>query len=58
MDIEITIEMTILEEVELGLGKDSIQVTLEWMIKAVVDQDQIQEPVLIEIESDGLTVGI
>ena len=34
--------MVILEEVEVDLGKDIIQVTLEGMIKAVVlDQDQV-----------------
>ena len=42
----------ILEEVEVGPGKDSTQVTLEGMIKAVVDQDQAQEPVPTEIELD------
>ena len=36
VDIETIIEMTILEEVEIGLGKDSIQVILERMIEAVV----------------------
>ena len=42
VDIEAIIEMTALEEVELGLGKDSIQVILEGMIEAVVvDQDQV-----------------
>ena len=33
MDIEETIQMTILEEVEVGLGKDNIQVILEGMIE-------------------------
>ena len=42
MDIEVTIEMITLEEVEVDLEKDNIQVTLEGMIKAVVvDQDQV-----------------
>ena len=42
MDTEAIIEMTILEEVEVSLGKDSIQVILEGMVKAVVvDQDQV-----------------
>ena len=54
--IETTIEMTILEEVEVGLGKDNTQVIFEGMIEAIVDQDQVQEPVLIEIESDVLNV--
>ena len=39
--IEAIIEMTALEEVEVGLGKDSIQVILEGIIEAVVDQDQV-----------------
>ena len=40
-DIDITIEMMTLEEVEVGLEKDNIQVILEGMIEAVVvDQDQ------------------
>ena len=46
-----------MEEVEVGLGKDSIQVILEEMIKAVVNQDHIQEQLLIEIELDVLSVG-
>ena len=42
VDIKAIIEMTILEEVEVGLGIDSIQVILEGMIEAVVvDQDQV-----------------
>ena len=58
VDIEVTIEMKNLEEVELDLGKDNIQVILEGMIEAVVvDQDQVQEPVLIEIGLDVLNVG-
>ena len=40
VDIDITIKMKTLKEVEIGLEKDSIQVILEGMIKAVVDQDQ------------------
>ena len=41
VDIEVIIEMTTLEEIEVGLGKDSIQVILEGMIEAVVvDEDQ------------------
>ena len=40
VDIEVAIEMKSLEEVEVGLQKDSIQVILEEMITAVVDQDQ------------------
>ena len=42
VDIEVTIKMKILEEVEVGLGKYSIQVILEGKIEAVVvGQDQI-----------------
>ena len=58
VDIEAIIEMSTLEEVEVGLGEDSIQVILDRMIKAVVaGQDQVQEPVLIEIELDVSNVG-
>ena len=40
LDIETIIEITILEEVKIGPGKDNIQVILAGMIKAaVVDQD-------------------
>ena len=35
VDIEVIIEITTLEEVEVGLRKDRIQVILEGMIKAV-----------------------
>ena len=42
MDIEVIIEITTLEEVEVGLGKDNIQVTLEGMTEVVsVGQDQV-----------------
>ena len=41
VDIEVTIEMKTLEEVEIGLEIDIIQVISEEMIKAVVDQDQV-----------------
>ena len=54
--IKIIIEMTIMEEVEVGLGKDNMQVILEGMIKAVVDQDEGQEAILIETELDVLNV--
>ena len=58
VDIEAITEMIILEEVEVGPGKESIQVILEGMIKVVVvSQDQVQEPVLTEIELDALNVG-
>ena len=39
VDIEVNLGMITLEEVEVSLGKDITQVTLE----AVVDQDQVQE---------------
>ena len=56
--IEVTIEMTIMEEVEVSLGKDNNQVILEGMIEVVVvGQDQVQEPVLTEIGLDVLNVG-
>ena len=45
--------MIILEEVEVGLEKDGIQVSLGEMIETAVDQDQVQEQVLIEIDSDA-----
>ena len=57
VDIEVTLGMTVLEEVAVGLEKDSIQVMLGGMIEVTVDQDQIQEQVPIEIELDALSVG-
>ena len=58
VDIKAIIEMTALEEVDIGLGEDSIQITLEGMIEAVVlDQDQVLGAVLIYIELDVLNVG-
>ena len=47
-------KMTNLVEVEVDLEENSNHVTLEEMREAVVDQDQVQEQVLIEIESDVL----
>ena len=42
VDIEVIIETKTLEEVEVGLGKDNIQVILEGMIETVVvGQDQV-----------------
>ena len=41
VDIEVTLEMTILEEVEVGLEKDNIQVILEEMSKSIVGPDQV-----------------
>ena len=47
-----------MEEVELGLGEDNIQVILAEMTEVVVvDQDQVQEPVLIGTEIDALILG-
>ena len=54
VDVETTIEMITLEEVEVGPGKDNIQVTLEGMMEAVTDE--VQEPVLLEIELEVLNV--
>ena len=51
--------MTTLEEVEVGLGKENIQVILEGMSKAVaVGVDYVGELVLTEIGLDVLNVGI
>ena len=41
VDIEVTIETMTFEEVEVDLQKDNIQIILEGMTKAVVDQDQV-----------------
>ena len=57
VDKEVTIEMKTFEDVEVGLEKDSIQVILQEIIKAVVDQDKFWKQVLIEIGSDFLSVG-
>ena len=45
----VTLKMTTLEEVELGLEKDNTQV----MRGGVVGQDQTQEQALIEIKLEG-----
>ena len=55
MDREVTLEMTILVQIEVDLEKDNTQVTSEEMREAVVDQDQ--EKVVIEIGLDSLSVG-
>ena len=57
MDIEGIIEMTALKEVEVGVGKDNIQVILAEMIEVIVGQDQVKKPVLIETELHALSVG-
>ena len=41
VDIEVTIDMKTLEELEIGLEKDSIEVILVEIIKTVVHQDQV-----------------
>ena len=46
-----------LEKVEVGLEKDSTQVTIGEIIEVVEDQNQVQEQVPIEIELDALSVG-
>ena len=56
VDIDVIIEITTLEEVEVGLGKDNIQVILEG-ITVAVGLDQAQEPVPTETELDVLSVG-
>ena len=54
----VTIEMITLEEVEVGLGKDNIQVLLEGMTEVVaVGQDQVWQPLLVGIGLDVLNVG-
>ena len=45
VDIEVTLEMTTLEEVEVSLEKDIIQVILEEMSEVVIGPDQVQEQV-------------
>ena len=55
VDTEGIIEMIILEEVGVGLGKDNIQIILEGMIKAAVGLDQAQGLVPVETELDGIS---
>ena len=55
VDIKVIIEMRTLGGVEVGLGKDNIQVILEGMTEAV-GLDQVLEPSVIEIELDVLNV--
>ena len=57
VDIEVILGTITLEEVEVCLEKDSIQVILGDMSKVTVDEDQVQEQVLIEIESHALNIG-
>ena len=56
VDIEGIIGMITLEEVEVGLGIDNIQVTLEGMTEVEVGLDQVQELELTETELDVLSV--
>ena len=56
--VEVIIEMTTLEEVEVDPRKDNIKVILEGITEAVpVGQDQIWEPVIAEIGLDVWNVG-
>ena len=57
VNTEEILEMTILKEVEVDLGKDNIQVILEGLIEIVIaGLDQAQEPVLVEIKLDASSV--
>ena len=56
VDIEETLGMTTLIEVEVGLEKDNTWVTLGQVREAVVDLDQVQDWVPTEIESDASNV--
>ena len=58
MDTKGITDMIVLEEVGVGLGKNSIQVILAGITEVVmVGLDQVQTPVLIETELDALHVG-
>ena len=58
VDKEVIKEMTTSEKVEVGLGKDNIQIILERMTETVaVGLDQVQESVLTKIELDVLSAG-
>ena len=54
MDIEEIIEMIIIKEVPVGLGKDSILIILEGMIEVIESLDQVSELVPIEMELDAI----
>ena len=56
VDIEETIEMIIMKEVGVGLGIDNIPI-IEGTKEATVGLDQVQEPVVIEIELDVINTG-
>ena len=49
MDIEEVIEMIIMKDIEVGLGKDSIQPMTEGMIEVTGGIDQVQELVPTEM---------
>ena len=57
VDIEEIIEMIIMKEVEVGVGRESIQIIPEGMIEVVVGLDQVQELVPIQIELNVINVG-
>ena len=42
-DIEVALEMTTLEEVEVGLEKGNIQVVIEEMNKVVLGLDEVEK---------------
>ena len=56
VDTEGMIEMIILEEVGVGLETDNIQIISRGVTEIVVDLDQVQEPVLIDIELDAINI--
>ena len=51
------VETIIFKEVEVGLGKDNIQVILEGVTEIIVSLDQVQKPLLIEIGLGDINVG-
>ena len=57
MDIGEIIEMTNMKEVKVGPETDNTEALIEGMTEVtVVDLDWVQEQVLIEIESDAISV--
>ena len=50
------IEMIIMKKVEVVLGIDNIQI-IEGIIEVTVGLDQVQEPVIIQIELDVINTG-
>ena len=56
VDTEEIIEIIITKEVEVGLGRDNIQIIPEGMMEVVVALDLVQELVPIEIELDAVDV--